>query len=287
MPGTGPAAADTLAPYVRSIRRYGLLSPEEERDLAARAHAGEQAAKDALVTANLRLVVKIARAYKGRGIPLCDLVSEGNLGLIHAVGKFDPARGTRFSTYASFWIREAIEKFLMDRSRLVRLPVYVIKELSALLRQRRALSAAGDHELSAHELAERLHLDEARVGELLALNDAPLSLDLAMGDGEGAGISLLDLLPSRDSDTPTRQLVRHELSRLLRDWFNSLEPRQQVVVLHRLGLHDAEIETLRDIGDRIHLTRERVRQIQRHVVALLRDYISEQGLGPEDFADGV
>ncbi len=281
-------AADTLQTYLREIRRAPLFTPEEEYAMAVRASAGDFAARQSMIERNLRLVVSIAKNYLGRGLPLTDLIEEGNLGLMHATGKFEPERGFRFSTYASWWIRQAIERAIMHQARLVRLPVHVVRELNQVLRARRALEGeralAGetdDRPVRVERIAERLGRAVQEVNDLLRYAEQPASLDAPRDfarDGDASGESLLDGVPSDGHDDPEDTLLHHELESLIESELLELSKREREVLTGRFGLYNREPETLEALAERLSLTRERVRQIQQEALAKLKRHMQRRGI---------
>ena len=282
-------AADTLQTYLREIRRAPLFTPEEEYAMAVRASAGDFAARQSMIERNLRLVVSIAKNYLGRGLPLTDLIEEGNLGLMHATGKFEPERGFRFSTYASWWIRQAIERAIMHQARLVRLPVHVVRELNQVLRARRALEGeralAGetdDRPVRVERIADKLGRPVQEVADLLRYAEQPASLDAPRdlardGDG-GGGESLLDGVAGDGHDDPEDTLLHHELESLIESELLELSKREREVLTGRFGLYNREPETLEALAERLGLTRERVRQIQQEALAKLKRHMQRRGI---------
>ncbi|KLN56269.1 sigma-70 family RNA polymerase sigma factor [Variovorax paradoxus] len=281
----GGEGADALTIYLRQVRRTELFTPEEEYQAACAARSGDFTARQSMIEHNLRLVVNIAKAYLGRGVPLADLVEEGNLGLMHAITKFEPERGFRFSTYATWWIRQSVERAVMAQARAIRLPVHVVRELQQVLRARRTLE--GDAQFLAHrpdgvrveDVAAFLGLDVQAVAELLALAEAPRSLDA--GDAHGdEGFTLADTVASEDGQgDPTDVTHTHEVARLLDQWVHALDAREREVLEGRYGLHDREPETLEVLSVRLGLTRERVRQIQNEALAKMRRQLTRSGVG--------
>ncbi|WP_238139400.1 RNA polymerase sigma factor RpoS [Roseateles aquatilis] len=282
----GPAdgdATNALQAYLRDIRRTPLLTPQEEFDTAVKARAGDFKARQAMIEHNLRLVVSIAKNYLGRGLPMSDLIEEGNLGLMHAIGKFEPERGFRFSTYASWWIRQAVERALMHQARLVRLPVHIVRELNQVLKARRALEAVaaergGEGSVRAEDVAQALGRPVDEVAELLAYAELPSSLDSPVDrNGEG-GESMLDLVADDQAVDPVGHRLNHELEDLLKNGLASLSDREREVLAGRYGLADREPETLDILAVRLGLTRERIRQIQIEALAKLKRNMMRQGI---------
>lgn len=281
-PGDGDPG-DVLRTYLREIRRAPLLTPQQEYDTAVRARAGEFPARQAMIERNLRLVVSIAKHYIGRGLPMSDLIEEGNLGLVHAIGKFEPDRGFRFSTYASWWIRQAIERAVMHQSRLVRLPVHVVRELNQVLRARRLLEAraagdgvAAERTVGAEQIAAALGRPVAEVAALLRFAEAPSSLDAPLERDHAE--SLLDTVADDQAPDPVGQTLLHEVEALLRSGISELNDREREVLAGRYGLHDREPETLEVLAERMGLTRERIRQIQQEALLKLRRRMARQGI---------
>jgi RNA polymerase nonessential primary-like sigma factor len=272
-------ASDATRRYFNEIGRRRLLSAEEERQCARRAHAGDFDARQRMIQHNLRLVVNIAKHYVGRGLSLLDLIAEGNLGLIHAIGKFDPERGFRFSTYATWWIRQSIELAVMSQSRTIRLPVHVIKELNLVLRARRHLDAQLDREASAEEIAHRIDRHAEEVRRLLVLNERMTSLD-APRDG-AAPVSMGDALADECSLPPEVRLQHSEIQRRVDCWLAQLPARQRNVIQRRYGLNGFEIHTLEELARELRVTRERVRQLQIEALASLRGILRDQGLSKD------
>jgi RNA polymerase nonessential primary-like sigma factor len=282
-PGAELELGNALQAYLRDIRRTPLLTPQQEYDTAVRARAGEFAARQSMIEHNLRLVVSIAKNYLGRGLPMSDLIEEGNLGLMHAIGKFEPERGFRFSTYASWWIRQSIERALMHQARLVRLPVHIVRELNQVLKARRALEALRSQDgqeavVRAEEIAARLNLPLSHVSDLLAYAELPSSLDSPVDrNGEG-GESMMDLVADEQAVDPLGQRLSHELEELLAHGLASLNEREREVLAGRYGLADREPETLDVLAIRLGLTRERIRQIQIEALNKLKRNMQRHGI---------
>ena len=281
---TGSASArsgflnDVTQLYLNEIGANPLLTAAEEQTLARAARDGDFAARQKMIESNLRLVVNIAKHYLNRGIPIEDLIEEGNLGLIHALEKFDPERGFRFSTYATWWIRQCIERVIMNQSRTIRLPVHVVKELNLVLRALRHLDEDGPH--NAHKCAEEVaHLLDKPVNEIhriLALNEGTASLDAPLDiDPE---LSVFDAISADPSAGPEYLLQHAETERLVAAWVAQLSGNQRYVLERRYGLNGCEVFTLEQLALDLDLTRERVRQIQIEALNKLRKKLSRYGV---------
>ena len=271
---------DATQLYLNEIGFSPLLSPEEEVYFARRSLKGDEAARKRMIESNLRLVVKIARRYVNRGLSLLDLIEEGNLGLIRAVEKFDPERGFRFSTYATWWIRQTIERAIMNQTRTIRLPIHVVKELNVYLRAARELTQKLDHEPSAEEIAELLDKPVADVKKMLGLNERVASVDTPVGPDSDK--SLLDTIADTKAADPARALQEDDLKNNLDYWVSQLPSKQREVLARRFGLWGHETSTLEEVGREIGLTRERVRQIQVEALRRLRDILEQNGLSSEE-----
>ncbi len=270
---------DATQMYLSEIGSSPLLSAEEEVYFSRLALKGDEASRKRMIESNLRLVVKIARRYNNRGLPLLDLIEEGNLGLIRAVEKFDPERGFRFSTYATWWIRQTIERAIMNQTRTIRLPIHVVKELNIYLRTARELVQKLDHEPTPEDIAEALDKPVASVTKMLRLNERISSVDTPFG-GESDKV-LLDVLPDEKGSGPEGNLQAEDMSHSIVYWLEELNSKQREVLARRFGLLGYEAATLEDVGAEIGLTRERVRQIQVEALKRLRDMLSQQGLSIE------
>jgi RNA polymerase nonessential primary-like sigma factor len=278
-----PESGNTLQAYLRDIRRAPLFTPQEEYETALKVRAGDFAARQQMIERNLRLVVSIAKNYLGRGLPMPDLIEEGNLGLMHAIAKFEPERGFRFSTYASWWIRQSVERAIMHQARLVRLPVHVVRELNQVLKARRLLETARVHEgrnaerpVAAEEVAAHLGRPVQEVAELLSYAEQPASLDAPL-DRE-AGESLLDTTVDDQATDPMGLTLSHEVVQLLESGLSELNEREREVLAGRYGLNDREAQTLEDLALQLGLTRERIRQIQQEALAKLKRRMARQGI---------
>ncbi len=278
-----PKNLDATQLYLGEIGFSTLLTAEEEVYFARRSLKGCEASRKRMIVSNLRLVVKIARRYNNRGLALLDLIEEGNLGLIRAVEKFDPERGFRFSTYATWWIRQTIERAIMNQTRTIRLPIHVVKELNVYLRASRELSQKLDHEPTAEEIAAALDKPVEDVTKMLRLNERITSVDTPIG-GENDK-ALLDIIADEKEFSPEESLQDSDIKSNIITWLEELNPKQREVLARRFGLMGYEPSTLEDVGAEIGLTRERVRQIQVEALRRLRDMLGHQGLSLENLFD--
>jgi RNA polymerase nonessential primary-like sigma factor len=271
--------SDATQIYLHHIGLNRLFTPAEELHYARLAAAGDFVARQKMIEHNLRLVVNVAKQYLNRGMPLLDLVEEGNLGLMHALDKFDPERGFRFSTYATWWIRQNIERAIMNQSRTIRLPVHVIKDLNTVLRAQRHLGAHSDRAPSIEDVAHLLGRDPEEVRRVLAHNehtaslDAPLDIDPMLSVGES--------IADDQYVSPELQLHASEIESLVRAWLSQLNDKQRTVIERRFGLNGQEVCTLEQLASLLRLTRERVRQIQLEALAALRRLLRRRGLSKE------
>jgi len=268
--------SDPTQLYLVEIGASPLLSAEEEVYYSRLARKGDEKARNHMVRCNLRLVVKIARRYLNRGLALLDLVEEGNLGLIRAVEKFDPERGFRFSTYATWWIRQNIERAIMNQTRTIRLPIHIIKELNVYLRKAREMAQELDHEPSFEEIAHALDKPPADVNRLLRLNERTLSVDTPMG--EDTEKPLLEALADQTIHGPAEILEEKNMRNQLDDCLSLLNEKQRSILSRRFGLKGFEEATLEEVGVEVGLTRERVRQIQVEALKLLRTIMESRGI---------
>jgi RNA polymerase primary sigma factor len=264
---TAPETADPLKLYVRQIGDGRLLTPQEERELARRKDEGDEEAKRRLIESNLRLVMSITRNYTKAGVPLLDLIQEGNLGLIRAVEKFDYKLGFKLSTYATWWIRQAVTRALADQGRTIRLPVHVADQVKKLLRARRSLTQKLNRDPTPAELAKESGFPEARVEELLELVEDPISLHIPVGDGES---SYGDLIEDTKSDPPDAATALKLRSAELKRALLRLSPRARSVLMRRFGLDGNPPQTLEEVGESLGITRERVRQLEARALRELR-----------------
>lgn len=265
--------------YLVEIGKARLLTPEEEITLVTHAHKGDKAARQRMIVSNLRLVVKIARRYLNRGLSLLDLIEEGNLGLMHAVEKFDPEKGFRFSTYATWWIRQTIERALMNQTRTIRLPIHVIKEINLYLRAARVLGHFLQREPTPEEIGRLFDKSPQEIKTILRLNDPVTSVDLPRTNELDK--SLLDTIPDELNPDPVLVLQEEDLFRHLDLWLSQLSEKQRMVLERRFGLHGFEPSTLEEVGAALGITRERVRQIQIETLKQLREILKTAGISGE------
>jgi len=270
---------DATRLYLSEIGYSPLLSAEEEVHYARLAQKGDELGRRRMIESNLRLVVKIARRYLNRGLAFLDLIEEGNLGLIHAVEKFDPERGFRFSTYATWWIRQTIERALMNQTRTIRLPIHVVKELNSYLRAARSFAQTQDHEPSPEEIARHLDKPLEDVKRILGLNERVTSVDSPLN--KGSDKSVLDAIPDENNTDPAILLQDADLNRHLQIWLSQLNEKQRQVVERRFGLSGRKMSTLEEVGGEIGVTRERVRQIQVEALGKLREIMEREGFSAE------
>lgn len=270
---------DATQLYLNEIGYSPLLTADEEKFYSRLALKGDEHGRKRMIESNLRLVVKISRRYINRGLTLLDLIEEGNLGLIRAVEKFDPERGFRFSTYATWWIRQTIERAIMNQTRTIRLPIHVVKELNVYLRAARELTQKLDHEPSAEEIADMLDRPAADVKRLLGLNERVTSMDTPVGPDSDR--TVVDTVADAQVCDPSQLLQDRDIKDSIASWLDELSDKQREVVSRRFGLRGYESSTLEEVGREIGLTRERVRQIQVEALKRLRVIMETQGLSGE------
>jgi len=273
--GENDAKADATRLYLKEIGFSPLLSAEEEVFFARKAQKGDEAARKRMIESNLRLVVKIARRYMNRGLALLDLIEEGNLGLIRAVEKFDPERGFRFSTYATWWIRQTIERGIMNQTRTIRLPVHVLKEINIYQRAARHLAQKLDHEPTPEDVANLLDKPLDDVKHMMGLNERVTSVDAPLDSDPDR--SLLDAIADDHTPGPENVFQSEALASQITEWLDELTDKQKEVVERRFGLNGYDVSTLEEVGADIGVTRERVRQIQVEALKRLRVILEKAG----------
>ncbi len=264
-------ADDSVRLYLREIGKIPLLNAEEELALAKRVVAGEKEAKDQMAEANMRLVVSIAKRYVGRGLDLLDLIQEGNTGLLRAVEKFDPDKGFKFSTYATWWIRQAITRAIADQARTIRIPVHMVETINKLLRTQRRLTQEYNREPTNAEIAKEMEIDEAKVEHIMKIKQDISSLDASIRDDEEESV-LADFIEDEDTITPEESATGQLLKEQVKDMLGALTEREQKILKLRFGLEDGKQHTLEEVGQEFSVTRERIRQIEAKALAKLRKH---------------
>jgi len=286
LPPASAASSSTLVDsttlYLNDIGKTPLLTSDQECALARRVVAGDRQAKNRMIEANLRLVVTIAKRYQNRGLGLLDLIEEGNLGLIRAVEKFNPELGYRFSTYATWWIKQNIDRALMNQARTIRLPIHVMKELNTCLKITGELAEELNRLPTEEEIAERWRKPVRRIRKLLRHDSRTSSADITLN--EGVELSMLEVLPDKPGSDPAVNLQEDDMLQHLDAWLDKLSKKQGEILARRFGLRGFESSTLEDVGKAIGLTRERVRQIQIEALQKLRQMIEQEGLSLESLA---
>lgn len=275
---------DATRLYLSEIGYSPLLTAEEEVRFARAGQQGDEEARKRMIVSNLRLVVKIARRYMNRGLALLDLIEEGNLGLIRAVEKFDPERGFRFSTYATWWIRQTIERALMNQTRIIRLPIHVVKEINVYLRAARKLAQSLDREPSPEDVAGMLDKPIEEVKRMLGLNERVASVDVPRT--QDTEKSLIDSIPDEQNTDPSLLLQDRDVQLHIDLWLSKLNDKQRAVVERRYGLYGHESSTLEEVGNELGVTRERVRQIQIEALRRLREILEREGFSVETVFEG-
>ncbi len=273
------AELDATRLYLKEIEASPLLTAEEEVYYSRKSLNGEVTARAKMIECNLRLVVKISRRYMNRGLALLDLIEEGNLGLIRAVEKFDPERGFRFSTYATWWIRQTIERALMNQTRTIRLPIHVIKEMNVYLRASRHLQQVLDHEPTIDEIAAHCDKPARVVEKMLGLRDRVASVDVPVGKENDR--PLLEVIADENNPEPSLILQDEDVFANLAMWLDQLDVKQREVIVRRFGLNGHERQTLENVGKELGVTRERVRQIQMDALKRMRKILENQGFSEE------
>lgn len=274
---------DTISLYLKEIGHVPLLSREEEIDLARAVQKGDMKARGRMIESNLRLVVKIANTYKNRSLPLMDLIEEGNISLITAVEKFDPERGCRFSTYATWWIRQGIERALANQGRTIRLPIHVLRQMRMYYRVLQSLKQEMGHNPGMQDLARRLDRPTRDVEATLSLAAPLVSLDSLTTDGPWNQLDDPDTSDSDGQGSPFLQVQFLELRKLFDRWFARLNKSERTVIERRFGLHDINPETLGSVGSAMNLTKERIRQIQNSALDKLRTILRSENITLNDF----
>jgi RNA polymerase primary sigma factor len=264
-------ADDSVRLYLREIGKIPLLNAEDELALAKRVVAGDKEAKDQMAEANLRLVVSIAKRYVGRGLDLLDLIEEGNTGLLRAVEKFDPDKGFKFSTYATWWIRQAITRAIADQARTIRIPVHMVETINKLLRTQRRLTQDLNREPTNAEIAKEMEIDEAKVEHIMKIKQDISSLDASIRDDEEESV-LADFIEDEDTITPEESATSQLLKEQVKDMLGALTEREQKILKLRFGLEDGKQHTLEEVGQEFSVTRERIRQIEAKALAKLRKH---------------
>ncbi len=266
--------SDATQIYLSEIGYHHLLTPQEELATARLAKKGDKKAIARMIECNLRLVVKIARHYLNRGLAFLDLIEEGNLGLMHAVEKFDPERGFRFSTYATWWIRQTIERAIMNQSRTIRLPIHIVKELNTYLRAARKLMQQLDHEPTSEEIAKMLDKPIEDIKRVLDLNHDVTSIDAPVG--QDIDRTYIETIADENYVDPIDMLESEDLIAHLNEWLKTLQPKARQVIIRRYGLQGQKKQTLEEVGKAVGLTRERVRQIQLDALDTLRKLVEQE-----------
>lgn len=259
---------DPVRMYLKEIGKVELLTADEEKELAARMEVGDDEAKQHLIEANLRLVVSIAKRYTGRGMQFLDLIQEGNLGLIKAVDKFDYHKGYKFSTYATWWIRQAITRAIADQARTIRIPVHMVETINKLIRVQRQLLQKLTREPEADEIAQEMGITVEKVREIMKISQEPVSLEKPIGEEEDSHLG--DFIPDEDAPSPAEQAAFTLLKEQLFDVLKELTPREEQVLKMRYGLEDGRTRTLEEVGKEFNVTRERIRQIEAKALRKLR-----------------
>src|SRR6184192_534150 len=259
--------------YLREIGQIPLLTPEQEIELAAKIKKGDREARALMIRSNLRLVVKIAHDYANLGLPLLDLISEGNIGLMKAVERFDPAKGGKLSTYAAWWIKQSIKRALANQSKTIRLPVHLVDKISKMRRTAMRLQEEFGREPTDEELAEELGISAARVGQMRTAAIRPASLDAPIGDDDSNNFS--EVVQDENADTPYEHLEEKTVTKMLQEMVKTLDIREATILRYRFGLDGGSEKTLEEVGERFGVTRERVRQIQNIALNKLRKMIEK------------
>ena len=264
-------ADDSVRLYLREIGKIPLLTPEEEADLAQRIVKGDKKAKDKMVESNMRLVVSIAKRYGGRGLDFLDLIQEGNTGLLRAVDKFDPAKGFKFSTYATWWVRQAITRAIADQARTIRIPVHMVETINKVLRTTRKLTTELNREPTNEEIAAELHMDVDKIDYVMRIKQDIASLDASVGkDGDDEESVLGDFVEDEERDSPEDSAANQILKEQLSEIIATLSDREQKIIRLRFGIGGGRPHTLEEVGNEFDVTRERIRQIEAKALSKLR-----------------
>jgi RNA polymerase primary sigma factor len=271
---------DVLQLYLREIGQVKLLTPQEEIALAKRIRRGDRKAREHMIKANLRLVVKIAHDYEGMGLPLLDLINEGNIGLMKGVERFDPRKGAKLSTYASWWIKQSIKRALANQGKTIRLPVHVVDKVAHIRRAEVKLRETFDRDPTDEELAHELDLDPRRIRQYRAASRAPVSLDAPIGDDAAERVS--EIVADPNAAAPFDRLVQETDTQLVREVLGTLDQRESKILAMRFGLNDGRQRTLEEVGAHLGVTRERIRQIQEQALKKLREKMEERDRPAED-----
>lgn len=275
---TESLSGDTLQLYLREIGQVKLLTPQEEITLAKRIRRGDKKAREQMITANLRLVVKIAREYEGLGLPLLDLINEGNIGLMKGVERFDSNKGAKLSTYASLWIKQAIRRALSNQSKTIRLPVHVFDKMTHIRRAEVKLRETLDREPTNEEVADNLGLNTRRIRQYREAARAPVSLDSPISEDNSTSIS--DHVADASAAAPFDEIVKHNDNELMREVLATLDARESRILSMRFGLDNGRPKTLEEVGERLGVTRERIRQIQEQALQKMRVKIENRDHSP-------
>ncbi|PTC03182.1 RNA polymerase sigma factor RpoS [Vibrio mediterranei] len=282
-PQNSESQFDVGSAYFKDISNYSLLTPEQEQALAKRVKEGDITARDEFFHANLRLVVKIAKQFSGRGVGFLDLINEGNIGLMQAIEKFEPEYGYRFSTYGTWWIKQAIDRALMNQGRTIRIPVHVIKKLRVCHKAAREIQDTEHHEATVSEISERTGFPSNEVSKLQKLAEHSYSLEHGWDEDDSTRREQLSTIDDDDIyEVPEEMLLKENLNQILVEHVNALPDRQKEVLYHRFGLLGTETKTLDEVGEIVGVTRERVRQIQNLALQSLRNKLVRQDLSSRD-----
>ena len=272
MKNVGTRDYSSAQQYFNEISRTALLTPEQEVELATKIRAGDTNAREQMIKANLRLVVKIAHDFEGLGVPLLDLINEGNIGLMKAVDRFDPAKGAKLATYAAWWIKQSIHRALADQARTIRLPIHVVNKISKIRKTMVVMTEELGREPTMHELAKRLNVRPATIAAILDVSARPASLEIELDEG-GGGDTLEDITPDPDAVSPDAHLDQKTMREFIEYSISALEPRESEVLRLRFGLDGQEPMILEDVGKMFGITRERIRQIQNTALTKIRKRI--------------